>query len=122
MKLEFEKIIEGMAQYINDELYPRMNDLQEFMARVLVGRVINNEEAIKDILINNGFLRTFAIIDNEGMVDIYSLAKDLKREIGRKEKITFDIPFFGKISFKPCDVDSLYTTITGEEMKNHENH
>lgn len=121
MKVEFETVIDGMAQYINDELYPRMNDLQEFSARVLVGRVINNVDNIKNTLLSNGFLRTFAIIDSDGMVDIYSLAKDVKRELSKKEKITFDIPFFGKMTFKPCDVDSLYYIITGEEMPNYDN-
>lgn len=121
MKVEFETVINGMAQYINDELYPRMNDLQEFSARVLVGRVINNVDNIKNALLSNGFLRTFAIIDSDGMVDIYSLGKDVKRELSKKEKITFDIPFFGKMTFKPCDVDSLYYIITGEEMPNYDN-
>ena len=89
MKYEFEKVIDGMSKYINDEIYSSMNDLQEFAARVIVGRIINNQENVKEMLINNGFVRTFGVIDAEGMVDVDSIAGDIKREIARKEKITF---------------------------------
>ena len=119
MKYEFEKVIDGMSKYINDEIYAGMNDLQEFAARVIVGRIINNQENVKEMLINNGFIRTFGIIDTEGMVDVDSIANDIKREISRKEKITFNIPMFGRMTFKPTDVDMLYRHITGEEMTNN---
>lgn len=122
MKYEFEKVIEGLAQYLNDELYVGMNDVQEFAARVLIGRVINNQDVIKDSLVNNGFIRTFGVIDADGMVDVEGLARDIKREIERKEKISFDIPMFGKMTFRPSDVDVLYRTITGGEMMTHEIH
>jgi hypothetical protein len=120
MKYEFEKVIDGLSKYINDEIYAGMNDLQEFAARVMVGRIINNRENVKEILINNGFIRTFGIIDAEGMVDVESLANDIKREIARKEKITFNVPMFGRMTFKPSDVDMLYKDITGEELTNNE--
>lgn len=120
MKYEFEKVIDGLSKYINDEIYAGMNDLQEFAARVMVGRIINNRENVKEMLINNGFIRTFGVIDTEGMVDVDSLAADIKREIARKEKITFNVPMFGKMTFKPSDVDMLYRDITGEELTNNE--
>lgn len=116
MKYEFEHVINGVSRYIDNEIYSGMNDYQEFLARLFIGRIIGNEHKVKESLINNGFIRTFGIIDSDGMVDIDSLAQDLKREIGRKEKITFSIPMFGKMTFHPADVDVLYRTITGEEM------
>ena len=120
MKYEFEKVLDGLSIYIDKEIYPGMNDLQEFAARIMLGRLINNRESVKDTLINNGFVRTFGVIDNEGMVDVDSLANDIKREIVRKEKITLNIPMFGKMTFKPSDVDILYQNITGEELSSNE--
>ena len=116
MKCEFEKVVDGLAQYINSELYSGMNDVQEFAARVLIGRAINNQEQIKHNLVNNGFIRTFGVIDGEGMVDIEGISNDIKREISRKDKITFNVPMFGKLTFRPSDVDIMYRTITGEEL------
>jgi hypothetical protein len=113
MKYEFEKVIDGMSNYINNHIYSGMNDWQRFLARVMVGRFLNNQENVKNMLIHNGFIRTFGIIDDDGMVDVHTLAEDIKRELMREEKITFDIPVFGKYTFTPSDVDVLYHTITG---------
>lgn len=120
MKYEFEKVIDGISKYIDGEIYPNMNDLQEFTARVLIGRLIGNEAELKESLVNNGFIRTFGIVDNDGMIDVDTLVKDIKREIKRQEKITFSIPMFGKMTFTPSDADVLYKTITGEELKENE--
>lgn len=120
MKYEFEKVIDGLSKYINDNIYAGMNEWQAFAARVLVSRFISNQDNVKNMIINNGFIRTFGIVDIEGMVDVETLAKDIKRELQRAEKITFDIPVFGKYTFKPSDVDVLYQSITGEELLNNE--
>ena len=114
MKYELDRVLDGIAKYIDDEMYSRMNDFQEFAARVLVGRVLENSEEIQDSLINNGYIRTFGIIDSDGMVDVEGLAADIKREISRKGKITFSVPMFGKMTFVPSDVDELYQRIKGE--------
>ena len=83
MKYEFGKVINGIAKYLDSEMYPGMNDFQEFLARVLVGRVINNQEHIKGLIMDNGFIRSFGIIDDDGMVEVDSLMTDIKKEIAR---------------------------------------
>ena len=85
MRHEFGKVIDGISKYIDKEIYSGMNDWQEFAARVMVGRIINNQENVKEMFIQNGFLRTFDIVDAEGLVDVESLARDIKRELARKE-------------------------------------
>ena len=120
MRHEFERVIDGLSQYIDKEIYSKMNEVQEFAARVLMGRFINNEANVKNMLINNGFVRTFGIIDNNGTIDVVALAKDIKREIARKGKISFSIPLFGTMSFVPEDADAIFRSITGEELQNYE--
>lgn len=119
MKCEIGKVIDGISKYIDSEIYSGMNDIQEFAARVVIGRLINNKEQVKDYFVNNGFIRTFGFVDGDGMVDVGSLMTDIKKEIERKEKITLSIPMFGKFTFKPSDVDNLYRHITGGAS--HEN-
>ena len=116
MKYEFEKVLEGVSSYINNEIYSGMNDWQEFLARLMVGRIVGNEESVKESLMSNFYIKTFGVIDSDGMVDVDDLAKDLKRELSRKERITFSLPLFGKMTFGPSDVDMLYKSITGTEM------
>jgi hypothetical protein len=107
MKVKFESVIDGINRYIDREIYPGLNDLQEFTARLVVGRVNSNAAAIKEFLMNNGFVATFGLIDRDGMVDVDQLLTEVKREIERKGSIKIDVPMIGKLTFKPVDVDVL---------------
>ena len=109
----FEKVARGISEYLNNEVYKGMNDLQEVMARIVVGRLLDNEEHIKNALAGNGFVRTFGFIDDEGMVDLEGIAESMKREISKKGKISISIPMFGKLTFVPNDVDVLCNYIRG---------
>lgn len=111
--VEFNRVIDGLTRYLNNNLFAKMNDWQEVLARIAVGRIIGNPEALKQSLMANGIVRTFAIFDSEGNVDLENLARDLKREIERKGKISVEIPIIGKLSFVASDIDDIYREITG---------
>jgi hypothetical protein len=110
--VEFNRVIDGLSRYLNNNFYSKLNDWQEVVARLAVGRIINNEN-LKQSLQANPFVRTFAVMDSEGNVDLEPIMRDLKKEIERKGKITFEIPMFGKISFVASDIDEIYREITG---------
>ena len=117
MKYTFEKVVECTAKWIGEKLYMKMNDLQEIVARMFVGRVLENEEGIKNVLVNNGIVRTFGFIDGDGMVDVDKLFADLKREMERKGKLTISIPMIGKLTFTHEDVSELHNYITVVEYR-----
>lgn len=111
--VEFNRVVDGISRYLNNNLFKNMNDWQEILARLAVGRIIGNPEDLKRSLMGNGIVRTFSIMDSEGNVDLEPLMRDLKREIERKGKLTIDIPMFGKMSFVASDIDDIYREITG---------
>lgn len=113
MKVKFESVIDGINRYLDKEIYGNLNDLQEFLARLAVGRINQNSELIKTALMSNGLARTLCIVDSEGMVDVDSLCQDIKREIDRKGSIQVEIPMIGKLTFKSVDVDVLRDLING---------
>ena len=113
--VSFEQILDGIARYLNKYLFSKMNDWQEVIARIAVGRIMENE-TLKQSLMANPFVRTFAIFDSEGNVELEPLMRDLRKEIEKKGKMTVDIPLFGKISFTGEDVTELYREITGEAL------
>ena len=119
MKYEFNQVVDGLVKYINKYILPGMNQLQDFGARVMMGRFISNSDIVKTMLVNNGFIRTFGIIDAEG-VEVEALLTDIKKEIARQGKISFDVPMFGKLTFAPEDVDVLYQIITNKEVSANE--
>lgn len=110
--VSFNQVLDGLARYLNKNFYANLNDWQEIIARIAVGRILEGEN-LKQNLLANPFVRTLAIIDSEGNVDLEPIMRDLKREIERKGKLTVDIPMFGKISFLPQDIDEIYREITG---------
>ena len=114
--IEFNRVVDGLARYANGHIFSNMNEWQEILARIAVGRIIGNPEVLKQNLINNGVVRTLAIIDSEGNVDLEPLCLDLRREIERKGRISFEIPMFGKMSFVPEDVNEIYREITGGNL------
>ena len=45
--VEFNRVIDGLTRYMNNNLFSNMNDWQEVIARVAVGRIIGNPENLK---------------------------------------------------------------------------
>jgi hypothetical protein len=111
--MEFEKVLNGILKYINAEIYSGMNDWQEMLARIAVSRFLKNSSNLKESLIHNPFIKTFAIIDDDGMVDVSGLLSDIKSQLEQKEKICLSIPLLGKFTFTASDVDKLKNCIYG---------
>lgn len=110
--MEFKKVVAGLVKYIDRNICPNMNDLQEIGYRALCSRVMSNLEQYKTAISNNAFLQTFAIIDADGNVDLEGLMSSLKGPIEEKEKIKIKIPFYGTFTFTASDIDDIYNTIT----------
>ena len=109
--MEFEKVVRGILKYLDREIYTGMNDWQEMIARIAIGRIFGDEKALKNTLMNNGFVRTFSIIDNNGKVDVDGLIRDIKKQIETKGKLEINIPMLGKFSFVAEDADCLHKYI-----------
>ena len=107
MKVKFETVVDGINRYLDREIYKNLNDLQEFVARLTVGRINQNMDAIKTSLMANGFIRTMGVIDHDGMVDVDSILQEVRKELERKGSIQFEIPMIGKFTFHPADVEVL---------------
>lgn len=111
--MNFDRVLNGIAKYFDREIYANMNSWQEVIARLAVSRILGNK-ALEDTLKNNSYIRTFAIMDENGKVDIDGLYRDLKRLVQSKGKVEFELPMFGKFTFTESDVDCLYNCIIGD--------
>lgn len=111
--MKFDRVINGIHVYLNNEIYPNMNDWQEILARLAISRIMGDTNKLKGILKDNAFVSTFAIIDSDDNVDIDGIMADLRRMIEEKGKLTINIPMFGDFTFMPEDVDKLHRTIQG---------
>ena len=110
--MKFDRVINGITKYLDREIYAGMNDWQEVVARLAVARIIGNEN-LEESLLNNPYVKTFAIADVDGNIDVDGLYRDLKRLVQTKGKVEITLPLFGKFKFTENDVDELYNCIIG---------
>lgn len=111
--MDFDKVVAGILKYLDKEIYANMNDWQEILARVAVARMVSQEDVLKRQIMENPFLRTYAIVRSDGKIDVDGLAADLKKQIAAKGKITISLPMLGSFTFVEQDVDTLYQAIVG---------
>lgn len=109
--MNFEKVIRGIVKYMNAELFKSMSGWQEFLARLAVARMVANPQNLKESLYNNAFIKTFAIFDEKGDVDVDGIMRDLKHVMESKGNISFALPMFGTFTFNSADVDKLHRHI-----------
>ena len=109
--MKLDRVLNGVARYLDKEIYAGMNDWQEILARIAVSRILDNKNI--ESLMNNPYMKTFAIADTEGNIDVDGLYRDLKRLIQAKGKVEITLPMFGKFTFTESDVDCLYSCIVG---------
>ena len=110
--MNIERVMNGIARYMDREIYSNMNDWQEVVARLAVSRLLGNRN-LENTLMNNAYIRTFAIVDSDGNVDVDGLYRDLKTLVQQKGKVEISLPIFGKYTFHETDVDNLYNCIMG---------
>ena len=112
--MNFDRVLNGILKYMDREIFSSMNDWQEMLARIALSRLLGNSEQLKSTIMNNAFVKTFAIVDENGNIDIDGLYRDLKEQIRAKGKLEFTLPMFGTYRFTESDVDRLYSCIKGE--------
>ena len=74
--MQYERVVKGIGKYIEAEIYPGLSDWQEILARIAVSRAMNSQEQLKEILTKNAFAKMFAIIDDEGDIDVDGLMEE----------------------------------------------
>lgn len=112
--MEFEKVIDGIAKYIDRKICPNLSELQALGYRFMCAKVYRNLDAYKTFLTSNPFLKTFAIIDEAGNVDVDDLMETLKTAVAQKGSVKISIPLYGSFTFVAEDIDELHLTILGE--------
>lgn len=113
--MEFEKVLNGIVEFLNQEVYKGMTGWQEVIARLAVSRVLGNKDKIKNTIMTNPFVKTFCIVDENGNIDIDGILCDLKEQIKEKERLEFHVPAFGKFVFTESDVDKLIDIMGGKQ-------
>lgn len=111
--MKFEAVVDGINRYLDREIYINLNQAQELVARVVVGRINQNVNILKANLMSNGIVKTTGFIDSDGLVDVDALLDSVRKVIEEKGSVQIAVPMIGKLTFVPSDVEVLRDYIGG---------
>lgn len=107
-KTPFVQVQRGIAAYMDNEVMPLIDDSS--WKKVMVGTAISlgikRADAYLPLLQANPIIKTLDLVDEEGAIDVDTLAPEIKNNISQ-DGMKIDIPVLGTMTFRPGDVDKL---------------
>lgn len=111
--MELERILAGLMAYIDSNILPGMNDVQEFGYLALCEMLKDDITPVKKLLEQNIFARGLLSADKDGNINLDRAAGAAKKAIQKKGRMSFKIPGYGSFSLTEPDVDEILRSIEG---------
>jgi hypothetical protein len=107
--MKYNKVIEGLIRYVDDEILPKMNDNQQ--TGYVIACEILQDDTTKEKLSGNMLIRSFLSMDKSGDINVDRLFNHLKASVQRKGSLVLNVPLYGKMTFVESDIDKIYNII-----------
>lgn len=111
--MEISKVINAAFEYLEENMVPGMNDLQEIAFFAVKESVMEESQNLMDAVTKNPLYRAIAAVDKNGDVDTERLCNRIRKAIERKGGVELDVPLYGKIRFTPEDIDKIEAKLNG---------
>lgn len=102
---EYNKVINGIATFIDEEILTSINGWQKWVLGSGIGIALSDAEELFNSLKSNELIKMLKIVDGD-KVNVDKIYKELKKQ-AKKSSITFNIPMIGTLTLKEEDVDKL---------------
>lgn len=104
------QVVGGVTNYLDAEILNKINGWQKWVIGAGLGVAMNKASNIFNELKNNTMVKTLEIIDENDMIDVDTLYREVKKQ-ARKGAITFNVPMLGNLTLNESDVDKIYNNI-----------
>lgn len=106
------QIEKGLASYVDTELASLLpdNTIQKVIAGTAISLMIRKSGSSIETLRQNQFVQMMDIFDEDGKIDIDTLAEELKKNIPQKG-VKVELPMLGTLTIKAEDIDKLHEHI-----------
>ena len=111
--MEASKVLNAVFGYLEENMVPGMNDLQEIAFYTIKETVAEETEKLLESVTKNPLTRAVVSIDKDGNVDTERLFNRLHRVIERKGVVEMEVPLYGNLKFTPEDVDKIAEKLNG---------
>ena len=105
--MEASKVIGTVFKYLEKNMVPGMNELQEVAFYTIEETVFEETEKIIEAVTDHPFTRVLISVDKSGNMDVEKLASRLRKAMERKGSVSFNVPFYGPVRFIPEDIDNI---------------
>lgn len=111
--MEIGKVLNAAFEYLEENMVPGMNDLQEIAFFAIKESVMEEAQDLMEAITKNPLYRAIAAIDKNGDVNTDRLCNRVRNAIERKGSVEFDVPLYGRVKFTPEDIDKIEVKING---------
>ena len=111
--MEASKVLNAVFEYLEENMVPGMNDLQEIAFYTIKETVSEEAEKLLESVTKNPLTRAVVSIDKDGNVDTERLFNRLHRVIERKGVVEMEVPLYGNLKFTPEDIDKIAVKLNG---------
>lgn len=106
----YKEVIHGIVKFIDNDLLPKMNGLNKWIFGTGTGIMANKGDKLFEELKHNYLIKTLEIINDEGMVDVVCIYKELLQH-AEHEPVNIEVPMLGTITLDKSDVEKMYRYI-----------
>lgn len=108
--IEMRRVKDGLLEYANRELIPKMEPGKQFMAGVVMGLSAGRLESILTELAGNSWVKMLGIVEGN-MVDLEKLYAAMTEQFARQPVLPLSLPMLGTFNLNAEDAKALYKTI-----------
>lgn len=112
--MEITTIRDGMMDYADQHMMPKMDSKGQFMLGVGLGLMASKTEKVVAALAENELVRTLDIIQGR-QVDYENLYNAAMAQMKRQGKLVWDVPLLGRMAFDEQDLRDLHQCIMQRE-------
>lgn len=112
MHCNAEQVMKGISNYAESEIMTKLPTMGKWVVGAGIGMAMDKAGAIVASLQNNKLVKASGIVDDEGNIDIDTMARHLKESASRYGKAYIDIPLVGNMAFSSDDIEILRNYIT----------
>ena len=108
--VNMDKVKRGVARYLDEEFTNKLDGWGKWVFGAGAAMYLENLDSATHNLRQNEIVKTMALIDEAGNVDVEKIYRYLKPQ-AQKGPVTFSLPMLGSVTLNAGDVDKLYNCI-----------
>ena len=111
--MKVNQVIDTVMGYLEEQMVSSMTNAQEFMFYAVWESVRDETATLVERLTANPVTRVLAAIDKEGNVDTDKLIARLEKTFEKQNKVSLEVPLFGKVCFTMDDLNAIESRLKG---------